>query len=172
MPATRQPKVPKPVPDIEPDVPSQPFLEEQLYGRTTKAGKTAKAAKAAKAPAAADTSSQAYVDAAVEDASASIKPAAPMPYKRLPDEIQQSVEALRPEQRSIHGSKYSLAYFPGSRLRRPCGDRFGYLTSPDTRRDPAAVHRGQPGPADRPRHRHGRAGSRRTAARLDRSTPA
>ena len=131
MATTRKPKVPKPVPDVEPDVPSQPFLDDQLYGRTTKA---AKGAKRAKVPAAADTSSQAYVDAAVEGASASIKPAAPMPYKRLPDEIRQSVEALRPERRSTHGSKFSLAYFPGPRLRPPCGDRFGYLTSPATRR--------------------------------------
>src|SRR5215207_9653345 len=36
VPTTRQPKIPKPVPDVEPDVPSQPLPDEQLYGRTTK----------------------------------------------------------------------------------------------------------------------------------------
>ncbi|HEU4330836.1 MAG TPA: peroxidase family protein, partial [Lapillicoccus sp.] len=105
------PNVPKPIKDIEPEVPSQPFLDKQLYGRSTPAKKPKKAA-----------------------AKARPSRGAPPPFAKLPDEIQQSVEALPPDQKhSAHGSKYSLAYFPGTQVRRPCGDRFGYLTSGRTR---------------------------------------
>ena len=50
-----------------------------------------------------------------------------------PNEIVQSISALREPERRLHGSKFSLAYFPGPMLRTPCGDRFGYLSSNATR---------------------------------------
>ena len=103
-------RVPKPEDAIALEVPSQPFLDEQLHPRaTTSARKASKSAKTkAEGPSGRATA---------------------VPFGRLPEEIQQSVEALTPQRRSTHGSKYSLAYFPGPRLRMPCGDRFGYLTS-------------------------------------------
>ena len=111
-------KVPKALADVELVVPSQPFLDEQLHGRTTK-----------KAP----HNDQFTGAAAIEDAASHIRTAAPVPVSKLPDEIVQSVETLQPKHRTMHGAKYSLAYFPGSRVRRAGGDRFGYLSSTPVR---------------------------------------
>ena len=111
-------KVPKPVADVDLVVPSQPFLDEQLYGKTTK--------KAAH-------DGQSSGPEAIRAAASHIRVAAPMPVSKLPDEIVQSVEALQPKHRSMHGAKYSLAYFPGSRVRRAGGDRFGYMSSTQVR---------------------------------------
>jgi hypothetical protein len=54
----------------------------------------------------------------------------PVPIGRLPSEIQQSAQALRGPGRSLHGGKFSLAYFPQTWLRTRCADRFGYLSPP------------------------------------------
>ena len=166
-----QTKVPKPVPDVEPDVPSQPFLDDQLYGRTTKA---AKGAKRAKAPAAADASSQAYVDAAVEGAGVCIKRDAPMPFKRLPEEIIQSVEALRPPRALDPRLEVLVGVLPGFSgcgRRAPTGSatcrqqRMRAATKlPFTAANRALLTRSGNG--------DGGAGSRSPAARIRRSTPA
>jgi hypothetical protein len=111
-------KVPRPLPDVELDVPSQPFLDEQLHGKTFKK---------------AGHNGHVTGTAAIREAARHIKSAAPMPVRKLPDEIVQSVEALQPKHRSMHGAKYSLAYFPASRLRMAGGDRFGYLSSTPVR---------------------------------------
>jgi hypothetical protein len=111
-------KVPRPLADVELVVPSQPFLDEQLHGKTTKK---------------AGHDGHATGPEAIKEAARHIKAAAPMPIGKLPDEIVQSVEALQPKHRSMHGAKYSLAYFPGSRVRMPGGDRFGYMSSTPVR---------------------------------------
>ena len=81
------------------DVPSQPFLEEQLHGQTVKAAPQRRPALAqGRVPSVASVAKR-------------IKRVAPVPVKRLPAEITQSVRALEPPRRSIHGSKFSLAYF-------------------------------------------------------------
>jgi Animal haem peroxidase len=51
------------------------------------------------------------------------------PFLDLPDEIKKSLQALAPTSRRFHGSKFSLAYFPGPVRRSPCADRFGYMSS-------------------------------------------
>ena len=100
-------------------VPSQPYLDDQLYGKTTKK----------KGPPAQPTG-RPDIDAAASR----IKRDAPVPMAKLPEEVRQSVRALHPgQEREVHGSKYSLAYFPGPWRRRACGDRFGYLSSDKTR---------------------------------------
>jgi hypothetical protein len=111
-------KVPKPLADVELDVPSQPFLDEQLHGKTVKkAGHNGRVTGVA----------------AISEAARHIRSVAPMPVRKLPDEIVQSVEALQPKHRSMHGAKYSLAYFPGSRVRMAGSDRFGYMSSTPVR---------------------------------------
>jgi hypothetical protein len=57
----------------------------------------------------------------------------PRPFKRLPEEIRRSIEALKPTLKRLHGSKFSLAYFPGIVLRSPCADKFGYMSAISTR---------------------------------------
>lgn len=121
------PRVPEPTPDIEPDVPSQPYLDDQLHGRTTKKGR-------ARGPAGERPTGR----EAIEAAAGHIKKDAPAPFRKLPEEVQQSVKALEPgRERAMHGSKFSLAFFPGPMWRRPCGDRFGYLSKDKTRKDSA-----------------------------------
>jgi len=104
------------------DVPSQPFLEEQLHGDTVK-----------KLPAPGRARRRAEGSAAIDAAAQLITRRAPVPLNQLPDEIVQSVDALQPSERRLHGSKFSLAYFPGPRLRSPCADMFGYLSTPRVR---------------------------------------
>ncbi|KRF46214.1 heme peroxidase family protein [Terrabacter sp. Soil810] len=132
--------VPKAVADVGLDVPSQPFLDQQLHGQTTRTTKRSMRTKDDTGPAStntsdpvAETTDPAHVHASVQALAARIEPEAPVPLATLPDEIRQSVTALQPGRRSTHGSKYSLAYFPGPQVRRPCGDRFGYLTTARTR---------------------------------------
>ena len=58
-----------------------------------------------------------------------VKPDAGVALDKLPDEIRQSMKVLQPRARSLHGSKFSLAYFPIKLILAPCGDRFGYMSS-------------------------------------------
>ncbi len=53
----------------------------------------------------------------------------PFPLPDLPEEIRKSLQALAPQAKRFHGSKFSLAYFPGPVRRSPCADRFGYMSS-------------------------------------------
>src|SRR5262249_12662922 len=48
---------------------------------------------------------------------------------RLPEEIRESVEVMRPKTRSLHGAKFSLAYFPLPWVFSHCADKFGYMSS-------------------------------------------
>ena len=57
-----------------------------------------------------------------------------VPVASLPEDVQASLHALKPRQRSLHGSKFSLAYFPFSSVTSPCGDRFGYMAPESVRR--------------------------------------
>jgi hypothetical protein len=101
------------------DVPTQPFLRDQLYGDTTKA---------------ASQSARAQRGKPIEEiASDRVRKTAPAPYPKLPEEIRQSVEALSPKRRTLHGAKFSLAYFPRPHLRSDCADRFCYLSSDQSR---------------------------------------
>jgi hypothetical protein len=112
---------PGPMADRGLDVPSQPFLDEQLHGQTVKKGSAGRGR------------GRAVGTAAITEAAGRIRSDAPVPLKRLPDEILQSVDALKPRQRTLHGAKFSLAYFPGPALRRPCADMFGYMSLPRIR---------------------------------------
>src|SRR6266404_2287211 len=49
-----------------------------------------------------------------------IKPDAGRPVTKMPEEIQSSLRALKPEQRRFHGSKISLRWFPFPWLASPC----------------------------------------------------
>lgn len=102
------------------DLESQPFLEAQLHGDTV----VNRRPRSAKRPTGA---------ARITAAAAVLKKRAPVPLKDLPDEINQSIEMLKPSQRSLHGSKFSLLYFPGSVRRSPCADMFGYMSKASTR---------------------------------------
>ena len=53
----------------------------------------------------------------------------PVPVKRLPEEIRESMETLRPNLRRLHGAKVSLAWFPGPFVFSLCADKFGYMSS-------------------------------------------
>ena len=58
-----------------------------------------------------------------------IDPEAEVPVGRLPEEIRETVQALRPGFRRLHGAKVSLAWFPGPLVFSPCADKFGYMCS-------------------------------------------
>lgn len=62
-----------------------------------------------------------------------IHPDALVPVAKLPEEIRESVEVMRPSTRSLHGAKFSLAYFPFPFVFSPCADKFGYMSSPSIR---------------------------------------
>lgn len=63
--------------------------------------------------------------------------------RALPDEVAQSERVLTTRARVVHGAKLSLAWFAPATIRSRCGHRFGYLSSPSTRRQTAL-------PFDRP----------------------
>jgi hypothetical protein len=57
-----------------------------------------------------------------------IKPAA-MPMERLPEDLKESVPALKPASRRFHGTKIPLYWFPFPWLSSACADKFGYMSS-------------------------------------------
>jgi hypothetical protein len=57
-----------------------------------------------------------------------IKPEAAVPVASLPEEIRESVQALKPGLRHLHGAKVSLAWFPGPAVFSDCADKFGYMS--------------------------------------------
>ena len=61
-----------------------------------------------------------------------IKPAS-LPIEKLPEDIQESVPALKPQIRRFHGMKIPLYWFPFPWLSSLCADRFGYMSSAATR---------------------------------------
>jgi hypothetical protein len=61
-----------------------------------------------------------------------IKPA-PRPAEKLPEEIKESIRALKPGSRRFHGTKIALTWFPFPGLISLCADRFGYMSSSATR---------------------------------------
>jgi len=61
-----------------------------------------------------------------------IKPA-PVPVEKLPEDVKESIRALKPEVRRFHGTKLSLSWFPFPMLASACADRFGYMSSAATR---------------------------------------
>jgi len=61
-----------------------------------------------------------------------IKPAE-LPVKKLPEDVKQSVPALKPGIQRFHGTKIPLYWFPFPGLSSACADRFGYMSSPATR---------------------------------------
>jgi hypothetical protein len=61
-----------------------------------------------------------------------IKPAA-LPVEKLPDDVKESIPALKPEMRRFHGVKIPLYWFPFPSLSSACADRFGYMSSAATR---------------------------------------
>jgi hypothetical protein len=61
-----------------------------------------------------------------------IKPA-PVPVEKLPEDVQASIRALKPEVRRFHGTKIALSWFPFPVVSSPCADHFGYMSSAATR---------------------------------------
>jgi hypothetical protein len=61
-----------------------------------------------------------------------IKPAA-VPVEKLPQDVKESIPALKPQARRFHGVKIPLYWFPFPALSSACADRFGYMSSPATR---------------------------------------
>jgi Animal haem peroxidase len=61
-----------------------------------------------------------------------IKPA-DLPAEKLPEDVQESIAALKPELRRFHGTKIPLYWFPFPWLSSACADRFGYMSSASTR---------------------------------------
>jgi hypothetical protein len=57
-----------------------------------------------------------------------IKPA-DVPVEKLPEDVKESVRALKPEVRRFHGAKISLSWFPFPALVSACADKFGYMSS-------------------------------------------
>jgi hypothetical protein len=60
-----------------------------------------------------------------------VRPAA-VPLAKVPEEIRETLQTLRPGLRRLHGAKVSLGWFPGPAIFSECADRFGYMS-------PAAV---------------------------------
>jgi hypothetical protein len=56
-----------------------------------------------------------------------IKPA-PVPIEKLPEDVKESIPALKPGIRRFHGVKIPLYWFPFPWLSSPCADRFGYMS--------------------------------------------
>ncbi|WP_244956114.1 hypothetical protein [Rhizobium changzhiense] len=61
-----------------------------------------------------------------------IEPAT-LPLKNLPEDVEESLPALKPGIRRFHGVKIPLYWFPFPWLSSACADRFGYMSSPATR---------------------------------------
>ncbi len=61
-----------------------------------------------------------------------IKPA-DVPEEKLPEDVRESVRALKPGVRRFHGTKVALSWFPFLKLTSACADRFGYMSSAATR---------------------------------------
>ena len=61
-----------------------------------------------------------------------IKPA-DLPVEKLPEDVKESIPALKPGIRRFHGVKIPLYWFPFPWLSSACADRFGYMSSAATR---------------------------------------
>lgn len=61
-----------------------------------------------------------------------IKPA-DLPVEKLPEDVKESILALKPGIRRFHGVKIPLYWFPFPWLSSACADRFGYMSSAATR---------------------------------------
>jgi hypothetical protein len=66
-------------------------------------------------------------------ASANRIKAADLPVEKLPDDVKESILALKPAMRRFHGVKIPLYWFPFPWLSSACADRFGYMSSAATR---------------------------------------
>ena len=61
-----------------------------------------------------------------------IKPAR-ITIDKLPEDIRESIPALKPEVRRFHGVKLELSWFPFPAVTSSCADKFGYMSSAATR---------------------------------------
>lgn len=118
------------------DVPSQPFLDAQLTGRAAPEGFRSRLRL--KPEELADRLESLHINPTVPaeellPALKRVKPEAPVPLRKLPEEIRQSLNVLVRGPHSRHGSKFSLGYFPGPAVRSPCANMFGYMSRPRTR---------------------------------------
>ncbi len=48
---------------------------------------------------------------------------------KMPEEVQASIRAMKPEVQRFHGSRIALSWFPFPSLASPCADRFGYMST-------------------------------------------
>ncbi|RWQ53350.1 heme peroxidase family protein [Mesorhizobium sp.] len=58
---------------------------------------------------------------------------ADLPVEKLPEDVKESIVALKPGIRRFHGVKIPLYWFPFPWLSSACADRFGYMSSAATR---------------------------------------
>src|SRR5262245_38982352 len=101
----------------------------------TAAKPRARKAEAATAARTTDTTPNARVPRAaafeaLAAANALVPSRAALSVRAMPDEIRSTLQSMRAPDRSLHGSKFSLAYFRSSVTTSPCADKFGYLSSP------------------------------------------
>jgi hypothetical protein len=54
---------------------------------------------------------------------------AAVPVDKLPEDVRQSIPALKPMVRRFHGAKIPLYWFPFPWLSSACADKFGYMSS-------------------------------------------
>ena len=116
--------------------PSQPFLEAQLAGSPTQGRATSRSPLDLNdlVSRLRELNIRPTVDRhKLLRALNRIKPEATVAFPKLPEEIKETVHALKPGFRRLHGSKVSLAWFPGPMVFSPCADKFGYMSPPAVR---------------------------------------
>lgn len=116
------------------EVPSQPFLREQMEGKRGAGNVPARMTPREMARRFAFAGGRPPMNPAkISSALERLNPQASTDVPRLPAEIQRSVEGLNPGVRRFHGAKFSLGYFRGAALRSPCANKFGYMSPPAVR---------------------------------------
>jgi hypothetical protein len=60
---------------------------------------------------------------------------APRPIQKFPEDVRESLLALKPGLRRFHGSKIPLYWFPLPWVISTCADRFGYMSPTDVRKE-------------------------------------
>ncbi len=58
---------------------------------------------------------------------------AEVPVEKLPEDVRESIPAMKPSVRRFHGVKIPLYWFPFPWLSSACADKFGYMSSAATR---------------------------------------
>ena len=85
-----------------------------------------------------------------------VDPDAAVPVAKLPEEIRETVQTLRPSMRRLHGAKFPSPGFRDPAVFSPCADKFGYMSPASVQeRHQAAVQPGDSGAAESTRRPDG-----------------